>query len=176
LTGVKRGRKAGIDASKLEIRPAKTADRAWTVTEIDRSWPTQVDACRLILNDAGSGQNPVRRFPANGKTDPLGRGFPYGDFVRSGKSAAYRVWSRALRDDHLGIPAVVDASSGAVGVIRFRRFVRAGWRYQWGRLATVISVLLGLALPVMGVSLALFVLFDWLRWRAAKCVARRIIR
>jgi uncharacterized iron-regulated membrane protein len=37
-------RNAGIDASKLEIRPAKTRDRAWTVTEIDRSWPTQVDA------------------------------------------------------------------------------------------------------------------------------------
>jgi hypothetical protein len=31
-----------------------------------------------------------------------------------------------------------------------------------------LSVLLGLALPVMGGSLALFVLFDWLRWRAAK--------
>lgn len=37
-------RTAGIDASKLEIRPAKTAEQAWTLTEIDRSWPTQVDA------------------------------------------------------------------------------------------------------------------------------------
>jgi uncharacterized iron-regulated membrane protein len=37
-----------------------------------------------------------------------------------------------------------------------------------GRLVTVVlSVLLGLALPVMGGSLVLFVLFDWLRWRAA---------
>jgi hypothetical protein len=39
-----------------------------------------------------------------------------------------------------------------------------------------MSVLLGLALAGDGRSLALFVLFDWLRWRAAKCVARRIIR
>jgi uncharacterized iron-regulated membrane protein len=53
-------------------------------------------------------------------------------------------------------------------VIRYRRFVRAGWRVRMGKRVTVlISVLLGLALPVMGVSLALFVLVDWLRWRAA---------
>lgn len=38
----------------------------------------------------------------------------------------------------------------------------------WGRGITgLISLLLGIALPVMGVSLALFVLVDWLRWRAA---------
>lgn len=43
-------RKAGIDANKLEIRPASTSDRAWTVTEIDRSWPTQVDAVAVDPN------------------------------------------------------------------------------------------------------------------------------
>ena len=37
-------RAAGIDAGKLEIRPARSADKAWTVSEIDRRWPTQVDA------------------------------------------------------------------------------------------------------------------------------------
>lgn len=38
----------------------------------------------------------------------------------------------------------------------------------WGRGVTaMVSLLLGLCLPVMGVSLALFVLVDWLRWRAA---------
>jgi hypothetical protein len=30
---------------------------------------------------------------------------------------------------------------------------------------------LGLALPVMGISLALFILLDWLRWRAASSVS-----
>ena len=35
----------------------------------------------------------------------------------------------------------------------------------------MVSLLLGLALPVMGVSLALFVMVDWLRWRAATGVA-----
>ncbi len=36
--------RGGIDATHLEIRPPRSADRAWTVTEIDRRWPTQVDA------------------------------------------------------------------------------------------------------------------------------------
>ncbi|MEK0363583.1 PepSY-associated TM helix domain-containing protein [Pseudomonas sp. CBC3] len=40
-------RRAGIDAGKLEIVPASGPDRAWTVTEIDRSWPTQVDAVAI---------------------------------------------------------------------------------------------------------------------------------
>ncbi|VFS40292.1 putative iron-regulated membrane protein [Enterobacter cancerogenus] len=35
----------------------------------------------------------------------------------------------------------------------------------------MISVLLGLALPVMGVSLAIFIVIDWLRWRAASGVS-----
>lgn len=34
----------GIQAGKVEIRPPAKPDRAWTVTEIDRSWPTRVDA------------------------------------------------------------------------------------------------------------------------------------
>jgi hypothetical protein len=63
---------------------------------------------------------------------------------------------------------VVDASSGAVGVNPVQTLCQSWLALSaWGRGYVVISVLLGLALPVMGVSLALFVLFDWLRWRAA---------
>jgi hypothetical protein len=40
-------RAAGLDAGKLEIRPPSGAGRAWTVNEIDRSWPTQVDAVAI---------------------------------------------------------------------------------------------------------------------------------
>src|SRR5690606_27466664 len=34
-------RAAGIEAGKVEIRPPAAANKAWTVTEIDRAWPTQ---------------------------------------------------------------------------------------------------------------------------------------
>lgn len=37
-------RNAGITAAKVEIRPAKAAGKAWVVNEIDRRWPTRVDA------------------------------------------------------------------------------------------------------------------------------------
>ncbi len=37
----------GIDAARVEIRPPSTADRAWTVSEIDRRWPTQIDAVAI---------------------------------------------------------------------------------------------------------------------------------
>ncbi len=40
-------RTAGIDATKLEIRPSSGPARAWTVAEIDRSWPTQVDVVAI---------------------------------------------------------------------------------------------------------------------------------
>lgn len=36
-------RDAGIDATQTEITSAAEAGTAWTVAEIDRSWPTQVD-------------------------------------------------------------------------------------------------------------------------------------
>ncbi len=40
-------RQAGLNASRLEIRPPVSKERAWTVNEIDRRWPTQVDAVAI---------------------------------------------------------------------------------------------------------------------------------
>ncbi|MHA6796784.1 PepSY-associated TM helix domain-containing protein [Pseudonocardia bannensis] len=45
-------RAAGIDARSVEIALPAEPGAAWTVTEIQRSWPTQVDAVAI---DAGSG-------------------------------------------------------------------------------------------------------------------------
>ncbi|WP_308167127.1 MULTISPECIES: PepSY-associated TM helix domain-containing protein [Symbiopectobacterium] len=43
-------RQAGISANKLEVRPAKNAHNAWTVTEIERRWPTQADMVAINLD------------------------------------------------------------------------------------------------------------------------------
>lgn len=40
-------RREGISAGKVEIRPAGGPGMAWTVTEIDRQWPTRVDAAAV---------------------------------------------------------------------------------------------------------------------------------
>jgi hypothetical protein len=42
-------RAAGLDAGKLEIRPPSGAGRAWTVNEIDRSWPTRLMLSRSMV-------------------------------------------------------------------------------------------------------------------------------
>ncbi|MGA8134177.1 MAG: PepSY domain-containing protein [Pseudomonas gingeri] len=42
-----KARVEGIDASRVEIRPPSGPNKAWTVTEIDRRWPTRVDAVAI---------------------------------------------------------------------------------------------------------------------------------
>ena len=168
-------RKAGIDANRLEIRPAKTMDRAWTVTEIDRSWPTQVDA---VAVDPGTMQILDRTrfedFPLMAKPTRWGVDFHMGILfglvnqlllVAFGLALCvliiwgYRMW-------WMRRPA--KSAMNPVQTLTQSWLALSGW----GRGVTVaISALLGLALPVMGMSLALFVLIDWLRWRAATGVS-----
>ncbi|STR50839.1 iron-regulated membrane protein, Iron-uptake factor PiuB [Klebsiella oxytoca] len=60
-------RKAGLEAGKLEIRPPSASGRAWTVNEIDRSWPTQVDAVAIDgFKYAGRGPHSFFRLSAYG--------------------------------------------------------------------------------------------------------------
>src|SRR5690606_12788514 len=44
-------RAAGLRADMIEIRAPKAANKAWTVTEVDRRWPTQVDAVAVNPQD-----------------------------------------------------------------------------------------------------------------------------
>src|SRR5690606_30823976 len=46
-------RAEGISAGKVEIRPPAGENRAWTVTEVDRSWPTRVDAAAVDPRSLG---------------------------------------------------------------------------------------------------------------------------
>ncbi|MBS3049725.1 PepSY domain-containing protein [Enterobacter mori] len=43
-------RNTGITADKVEIIPGDGLKRAWSISEIDRSWPTQVDAIAIDEN------------------------------------------------------------------------------------------------------------------------------
>jgi len=163
-------RSEGIDATKLEIRPAKMADQAWTVTEIDRGWPTQVDAIAID--------------PHSMKILDRTR---FADFPLMAKLTRWGV------DFHMGIlfglanQLVLIAFGIALCVL-----IAWGYRMWWMRRPTqsasnpvltlcqcwlalpvsgrivslMISIALGLAMPVMGCSLLLFVVIDWLRWRA----------
>lgn len=168
-------RKAGIDADKLEIRPASTSDRAWTVTEIDRSWPTQVDAVAVDPNTMQViDRTRFEDFPLMAKLTRWGVDFHMGILfglvnqlllVAFGLALCvliiwgYRMWWMRRPARSAANPVQTLCQSWLA--LSF-----------WGRVVTiVVSALLGLALPVMGVSLALFIFVDWLRWRAASGVS-----
>lgn len=168
-------RKAGIDANKLEIRPASASDRAWTVTEIDRSWPTQVDAVAVDPNTMQvMDRTRFEDFPLMAKLTRWGVDFHMGILfglvnqlllVAFGLALCvliiwgYRMWWMRRPARSAANPVQTLCQSWLA--LSF-----------WGRAVTiVVSALLGLALPVMGVSLALFIFVDWLRWRAASGVS-----
>lgn len=168
-------RKAGIDANKLEIRPASTSDRAWTVTEIDRSWPTQVDAVAVDSNTMQViDRTRFEDFPLMAKLTRWGVDFHMGILfglvnqlllVAFGLALCvliiwgYRMWWMRRPARSAANPVQTLCQSWLA--LSFR-----------GRVVTiVVSAMLGLALPVMGVSLALFIFVDWLRWRAASGVS-----
>ncbi len=162
-------RAAGIDSDKLEIRPPGAADKAWTVTEIDRAWPTHVDAAAV---------------------DP--RSFTVIDRVRFADFPLIARLTRWGVDAHMGVlfglPNQLLLAAFGIGLCATIVFGYRMWWLRrpaapasnpahtlsgawfalplaWRAASLFIAALLGYCLPVMGVSLLLFVVVDFVRWR-----------
>lgn len=162
-------RAAGLHAGKIEIRPALAAGKAWTVTEIDRGWPTHVDAVAIDPSDLRIvDRTEFEHFPLAAKLTRWGIDAHMGSLfgvanqmllvlVGTGLAAmvvmGYLMWWRrrpALRQG----PTLIDA---------WRAMGRAG-QGGW----VLAAVLLGVSLPVLGVSLVLLLVVDgWLTLRPA---------
>ncbi len=158
-------RQAGLNASRLEIRPPVSDDRAWTVNEIDRRWPTQVDAVAI---DGATMQVVDRtrfgRLSADGEAHPLGRRF----FIW-GSSLVWRIsccwWDLAAR---CALPSGWGTGYGGSAVrlrrpgIRRVRLLQAWLSLAWPARSLVLGLAfaLGLAMPLMGASLLLFIAVD----------------
>jgi uncharacterized iron-regulated membrane protein len=167
-------RAAGLDASKLEIRPPAAAGRAWTVNEIDRSWPTQVDAVAID----GESMQVVDRtrfadFPLMAKLTRWGVDFHMGILFGLANQllliafgialcvmivVGYRLW---------WIRRPAHAAFNPANTL-IQAWFNLGWPAR--ALTLAIAVMLGLALPLMGASLAAGLVVDYLRWRAATAV------
>ena len=165
-------RQADITAGKIEIRPAYSADKAWTVSEIDRRWPTQVDA--VAVNPAS--------FQVVDKVE----------FAQFGLLAKLTRWGV---DAHMGVLfGVANQLVLALFGLGLCVMVVVGYRmwwlrrpaikqqanpadtlvYGWRRLSislriavAVTTLALAYSLPVMGVSLLLFLLIDIVRWKSS---------
>lgn len=155
-------RTAGIDATKIEITPPAEADGAWSVTEIDRGWPTQVDAVAV---------DPV----LDRVTDEV----RFSDYPLAAKLARWGI------DAHMGSlfgwPNQVALAALGIGlavltVLGYRlwwlRGARGAFgtpvpRGQWRRLprwtvvaAAAVVVGIGWFVPLLGVSLVAFLAVD----------------
>ncbi|GHB09974.1 PepSY-associated TM helix domain-containing protein [Salinicola rhizosphaerae] len=165
-------RAAGIDAAKIEMVPPTTAHQAWKIREIGREWPTQVDQVAL---------DPVS-FAVTDRAD-------FATFPLAAKLTRWGI------DLHMGVlfgvanQVVLIAFAGSLATLicwgylmwwRRRPAAPARSAFQPQTLTSIyrslsgrtrltlliVAVALGVALPVMGASLVVFVAVDWLRWRA----------
>lgn len=162
--------RAGIDALLLEIRPPRSHDQAWTVTEIDRRWPTQVDAVAVDgATMAVIDRTYFADFPLMAKLTRWGVDFHMGILfglvnqlvlIAFGVALCvsiimgYRLWW-IKRPTQAGVNPLQTLSQSWLALSPAGR---AG--------VLIVAVILGIALPVMGVSLLVFVMIDWLRWRS----------
>ncbi|WP_142849940.1 PepSY domain-containing protein [Telmatospirillum sp. J64-1] len=162
-------RAAGLDSAMLEIRPPRSSGQAWLVREYDRSWPTQVDT---IAIDPRSMTVTSR---ADFETFPL-----VAKLIR---------WGIDLHMGILfGVPSqILMAALGTALSVTILYGYRIWWQrrpapgappqtliQRWSRLSlplksltVLVSLALGWALPLVGGSLALFLLIDLARWRMA---------
>ncbi|MGX5360103.1 PepSY-associated TM helix domain-containing protein [Kocuria sp. KH4] len=159
-------REAGIDADMVEIKPAAEAGTAWSVAEIDRSWPTQVDA--------------VAVDPATGQVGDQVRFAEYGTMAKLaqwGVAAHMGVLFGPLNQVvllvlALGLAAMVvwgylmwwrRRPTRATGLTAGAAPVRGGLRRApWAAVAgvAVVVVALGMFFPLLGISLAAFLALD----------------
>lgn len=167
---VQAARASEIEANKIEIRPAYTAGKAWTVTEVDRSWPTQVDAVSV---DPGSLQivDHVRfaDFPLLAKLTRWG--------VDAHMGILFGVWNQAILVIFgVGLCVMIawgyrlwwlrrtvsnDGSNPAVTLLQTWKTVPFSLQCP----IFVITLGLAISLPVMGTSLVIFLLIDVFRWQ-----------
>ncbi|PRX43480.1 putative iron-regulated membrane protein [Prauserella shujinwangii] len=171
-------RSAGIDAGRVELEPPAEPGGTWSVTEIDRGWPTQVDA---VAVDAGTG----------GVVDEV----RFADYPLAAKLARWGI------DAHMGVlfgwPNQVLLAALGLGLATLvvlgyrlwwqRRPTRATGlafgpaipRGQWRRVppaalacGAVVVALVGWFAPLLGLSLVAFLLVDLALGRRAARRAR----
>ncbi|CAX54383.1 PepSY-associated TM helix domain-containing protein [Erwinia pyrifoliae] len=162
-------RAAGIDAAKLEIRPAYRTDKAWTVTETDHRWPTQVDSVAV---------DPQNNTIVDKVT-----------FAQFGLLARLTRWGV---DAHMGVLfGIANQLVLALFGLGLCLMIVIGYRMWWLRrpqagetspfatllgcwrqltpgirlMLLVLTVLVAVSLPVMGVSLPVLLAIDRWRWQ-----------
>lgn len=170
---VEAARASGIEANKIEIRPAYTPGKAWTVTEVDRSWPTQVDAVSVdpasmrIVDHVYFAD-----FPLLAKLTRWG--------VDAHMGILFGLWNQViLAVFGIGLCAMIAwgyrlwwlrRTVNSDGVNPVMTLVKT-WKFVPFSLQCpifLVTLALAISLPVMGVSLMIFLLIDVARWQRSQ--------
>ncbi|RPD96868.1 DUF2534 family protein [Candidatus Pantoea deserta] len=169
-------RRNGIQAAKVELRQPAGEGQAWTVSEIDRSWPSQVDAVSVDpVNFAIVDRVEFAHFPLVAKLTRWGVdahmgvlfGLPnqlllalFGFGLCAMIVLGYRMWWMRRP----ALPAQNPAQTLLSAWLALPRYAQGA--------SLIVALALGTALPVMGISLLLFIAIDVVRWRDAQRDAR----
>nr|WP_236995679.1 PepSY-associated TM helix domain-containing protein [Halomonas populi] len=163
-------RHAGLLAEMIQVEPPAGEGRAWRVSEIDRRWPTQVDQVALNPGDMQIlDQTDFSTFPLAAKLTRWGidlhMGVLFGlinQLVLALFATAlvfliiwgYRMWWQRIKSTTVNQAQTMTAL-----------FIMLPLITQLSLFVTL--VLLGFALPVLGVSLVIISIIDVLRWVAS---------
>lgn len=169
-------RLAGVSAKNVEIRAPKASNQAWTVSEREAHWPSQVDVVSVdprnmqIVDHVFFEQYPlVAKLTRWGIDFHMGLlfGLPnqilliaFGLGVCVMVVLGYRMW-------WLRRPAAPGPQAAST-LIQAWINLSPGLKI----LSFLIPLVLGFCLPVMGISLLIFISIDLLRWyRQKHCLA-----
>ncbi len=166
-------RSQGLAAKLMEIKPATAEGHAWVVSEIDRGWPTQVDALAIdptamkVVDHVRFADYPLAaKLTRWGIDAHMGALFGVANQLVLLVFAAglvvmvvwgYVLWWRRRPLLVIGRPRVHSLLSDWLGLSRGTRSV-----------VMLVAIALGLALPVLGASLLGFVLYDLLAGRLGR--------
>jgi uncharacterized iron-regulated membrane protein len=155
-----------IDAAKVEIKPPAKPGKAWTVTEFDRSWPTQVDAAAVDpASMTVSGKLVFNDFNLAAKLTRWGIDAHMGVLFGLANQIVLAVIALGLAGSVIGGYLMwwkrrpTHGTSWAAGRPPARHFLRTA---PWPMTAAVAGVALavGIAVPLLGISLVAFLVFD----------------
>jgi len=155
-----------IDAGKVEIKPPAKAGKAWTVTEIDRSWPTQADAAAVDPSTMTvSGKLVFNDFNLAAKLTRWGIDAHMGVLFGLANQLVLVVIALGLAGSVIGGYLMwwkrrpTRGTSWAAGRPPARRFLRtAPWPLTTA--VAILALAVGIAVPLLGISLAAFLAFD----------------
>jgi uncharacterized iron-regulated membrane protein len=162
-------RQSGLESPMLEIRLPRNADQAWLVREYDRSWPTQVDTIAIDPRDMQViSRADFATFPIIAKLIRWGIDLHMGVLFGVANQVimtvlglaligtiiyGYRIWWQR-RPPAGSTPRTLIQSWLYLGISQ--RFV-----------VVLIAAVIGWTLPMVGLSLLVFLAIDLVRWKLA---------